>query len=60
MEEKFTVAEFKKYVESQDSLGEVMYNLNATNIKAANSNNDVDEEDEFDVNDILDDEDDDY
>lgn len=36
MEEKFTVAEIKNYIKSQDSLGDVMYNLNAENIRKAN------------------------
>lgn len=36
MEEKFTVKEFKKYVESQDSLGDVLYFCSAENIRKAN------------------------
>ncbi len=36
MEEKFTVAEFKKYIQSQDSFGDVMYFCTAENIKKAN------------------------
>lgn len=35
-EEKFTVAEFKKYVESCDSFGDVHHFLNAKNIRKAN------------------------
>jgi hypothetical protein len=35
-EEKFTIAEFKKYIESQDSFGDVHYYLNAENIRKAN------------------------
>lgn len=36
MEQKFTVEEIKRYIMSQDSLGDVFYNLNAENIKKAN------------------------
>jgi hypothetical protein len=36
MEEKFTVEEIKNYILSKDSLGDVMYYLNAKNIKKAN------------------------
>lgn len=36
MEEKFTVAEFKKYIQSQDSFGDVMYFCTAENIRKAN------------------------
>ena len=36
MEEKFTIDEIKNYITSQDSLGDVMYNLNVKNIKKAN------------------------
>jgi hypothetical protein len=36
MEEKFTVEEIKNYIKSQDSLGDVMYFLNAENIRKAN------------------------
>ena len=35
-EERFTVAEFKKYLESQDSRGDIHYNLSAENIRKAN------------------------
>ena len=33
---KFTIAEFKKYLETQDSLGDIHYNLSAENIRKAN------------------------
>ena len=36
MEEKFTVAEFKKYLESQDSFGDAHYFCTAENIRKAN------------------------
>lgn len=35
-EEKFTVEEFRKYLESQDSLGDIHYYLNEANIRKAN------------------------
>lgn len=35
-EEKFTVAEFRKYIESQDSMGDILYNCNAYKIRAVN------------------------
>lgn len=37
MEEKFTVEEFRNYILSQDSLGDVMYYLSVENIKKANN-----------------------
>ena len=36
MEEKFTIEEFKNYVASKDSFGDVMYYLSAKNIREAN------------------------
>jgi len=36
MEEKFTVQEFKNYLLTQDSRGDIMYNLSAENIRKAN------------------------
>ena len=36
MKDKFTIEEIKKYVISQDSFGDVIYNLNAENIQKAN------------------------
>jgi hypothetical protein len=35
-QEKFTISEIKKYITSQDSLGDVLYNLTADNIVKAN------------------------
>lgn len=35
-QERFTIEQFKKYIQSQDSLGDVLYNLNASNIRKAN------------------------
>lgn len=37
MENKFTVEEIKNYILSQDSLGDILYNLNADNIRKSNS-----------------------
>lgn len=36
MEKKFTVAEIKKYLLGQDSMGDILYNLSAENIEKAN------------------------
>jgi hypothetical protein len=36
MKDKFTIQEIKNYIMSQDSLGDVMYNLNAEKIIEAN------------------------
>ena len=44
-EEKFTVSEFKKYIESQDSLGDVMYFLTPEKIKEANLQTQEEEDD---------------
>ena len=41
MEPKFTVVETKKYIQSQDSLGDVFYFCNAKNIEAANEPQEV-------------------
>jgi len=38
MEEKFTIEEIKNYILSQDSLGDVLYNLSSENIIKANTN----------------------
>lgn len=58
-EEKFTVAEFKKYIQSQPSFGDVFYYCTAENIKKANipeekENTDEESEDpysQFQIND---------
>lgn len=36
-EQTFTIKEIEKYILSQDSLGDVLYNLNAYNIEQANN-----------------------
>ena len=42
----FTVEEIRKYIHSQDSFGDVAYNLSEENIIKANKPNEEDEEDE--------------
>jgi hypothetical protein len=37
MDDKFSIEEIKTYILSQDSLGDVMYYLNAENIRKANT-----------------------
>lgn len=44
MKEVFTVEEIRKYILSQDSLGDVLYFLNAENIRKANETNEQGEE----------------
>lgn len=46
MNEKFTIEEFRKYLESQDNLSDIHYYLNVDNIREANE---PDEEDEFNL-----------
>lgn len=48
MEEKFTIAEFKKYIESQNSFGDVHYFLTAENIRKANLPPEKEDDEEFD------------
>ena len=43
-EQKFTIEEIRNYINSQDSLGDVLYNLSASNIIKANQPNDATEE----------------
>jgi len=44
MEEKFTIEEIRKFILSQDSMGDIAYNLSAENIKKANEPEEVEEE----------------
>jgi hypothetical protein len=44
-EQKFTVEEIRKYIMSQDSLGDVMYYLKAEKIIEANEPQEDDEDD---------------
>lgn len=43
MKETFTIKEIRKYIESQDSLGDVLYYLDAENIEKANQKEDESE-----------------
>ena len=51
----FTIEEIKKYILSQDSMGDIIYNLNEEKIIKANQP-DEEEEDEIDWDDLDDDE----
>lgn len=44
MVEKFTIEEIKNYVLSQDSMGDIAYNLSAENIRKANEPKETSEE----------------
>jgi hypothetical protein len=44
-EQKFTIEEIRNYIMSQDSLGDVMYNLNVKKIIEANKTKEDDEDD---------------
>ena len=44
MEETFTIEEIKNYLLSQDSRGDIMYNLSAENIHKANAPKENDED----------------
>jgi len=44
-EQKFTIEEIRNYIMSQDSLGDVMYNLKAEKITEANEPKEDDEDD---------------
>ena len=48
MQNTFTIDEIRKYILSQDSLGDVLYNLSASKILEANESEDEDDEDDFD------------
>jgi hypothetical protein len=47
MEKKFTIWEFKKYVMTQDSLGDVLYFLNERNVEKANKDVEKDLQEEY-------------
>jgi hypothetical protein len=57
MQNTFTIEEIRKYILSQDSMGDILYNLSVSKILEANEP----EEDEvdWDILDEIDDEDDD-
>lgn len=45
MEETFTIEEIRNYLLSQDSMGDILYNLSAANIRKANEPKEIEEED---------------
>jgi hypothetical protein len=51
MQNTFTIDEIRKYILSQDSLGDVLYNLSASKILEANEpEEDEDDEDDYIIN----------
>ena len=50
MQNTFTIDEIRKYILSQDSLGDVLYNLSASKIIEANEPEEEEEDDEDDFN----------
>ena len=55
MQNTFTIEEIRKYILSQDSLGDVLYNLSVSKILEANEpEEDDDEDDEDDDEDEVD------
>lgn len=36
MDKKFTIEEFRNYLETQESMGDIWYNLSETNVEKAN------------------------
>jgi len=48
MQNTFTIDEIRKYILSQDSLGDVLYNLSVSKIIEANEPEEDDEEDDED------------
>jgi hypothetical protein len=48
MQNTFTIPEIRKYILSQDSLGDVLYNLSVSKILEANEPEEDDEEDDED------------
>lgn len=44
MKTEFTIEEIRKYLLSQDSMGDILYNLSAANIIKANESDEEDEE----------------
>ena len=47
MQNTFTIDEIRKYILSQDSLGDVLYNLKAEKIIQANEPEEYDDEDDL-------------
>ena len=55
MQNTFTIDEIRKYILSQDSMGDILYNLSVSKILEANEPEEDDEDDEDEVDwDILD------
>lgn len=54
MSDKFTIEEIRNYLKSQDSLGDIFYNLSAENIRKANP---IEEEQEDDFEDMTEEDD---
>ncbi len=50
MQNTFTIDEIRKYILSQDSLGDVLYNLSVSKILEANEPEEEEEDDEDDFN----------
>ena len=50
MQNTFTIDEIRKYILSQDSLGDVLYNLSVSKILEANEPEEEEEHDEDDFN----------
>ena len=53
MQNTFTIDEIRKYILSQDSLGDILYNLSVSKILEANEpeeNEDEDDEDDYIIN----------
>ena len=48
MQNTFTIEEIRKYILSQDSLGDVLYNLSVSKILEANAPEEEEEDDEDD------------
>ncbi len=48
MQNTFTIDEIRKYILSQDSLGDVLYNLSVSKILEANEPEEEEEDDAFD------------
>jgi len=47
MNKRYTIAQFRKYLESQDSLGDIYYYLNEENVDKANEPKDESDEGNF-------------
>jgi hypothetical protein len=45
MQKTFTIEEIRKYILSQNSMGDILYNLKEENIIQANEPEEIDEED---------------